>query len=145
MAHLAVFATGIVGMIAVCGWVTLSGCIHANATAADAWMFDAASLSAAMVLPWCSNLRWSDSIPSRFACLTSLWSYSLYLCHLAVFRVVWMAGRHSHFKGIGLIAVLAAYAVAAVVYYGFERPILRLRDRTPSRKPVSRGEFAVAL
>src|SRR4029078_10031683 len=62
------------------------------------------------------------------------WSYALYLCQLAVMRVMnaTFAGNARTFMGCSLQAILfvsLSIASAALVYRFYEAPILRLRDR----------------
>jgi peptidoglycan/LPS O-acetylase OafA/YrhL len=73
------------------------------------------------------------------------WSYALYLCQLAVMRVMGatFSGSAQTVAGCLLQAVMfmaASIACAALVYRFFEAPILRLRDRwtrdSKSRAPV---------
>jgi peptidoglycan/LPS O-acetylase OafA/YrhL len=60
--------------------------------------------------------------------------------------LAWCDSIPSRFAHFTSVAVIAAYAVAAAVYYGFERQILRWRDRIPRRKPVERSsEVAAAV
>jgi peptidoglycan/LPS O-acetylase OafA/YrhL len=138
---------GIAGIVGVALWVTMSGCMYTNATPVDALMFDAASFCCAIALPFCSTIEWSDSWISRAAVFTSLWSYSLYLCHIAVFHLVVMARSYIPQRGaVAILQWVAAYAVAAAVFYGFERPILRLRDRlTEGRRAPKPIEVATAV
>jgi peptidoglycan/LPS O-acetylase OafA/YrhL len=70
------------------------------------------------------------------------WSYALYLCQLAVMRVMnaTFAGNARTFMGCSLQAILfvsLSIASAALVYRFYEAPILRLRDRW-TREPTSR-------
>ncbi|MFC5742541.1 acyltransferase family protein [Dyella tabacisoli] len=67
----------------------------------------------------------------------ALVSYSLYLSHKAVFHLVESAFGAS-FEGHGALA-FATYAIAtilggALLYYGVERPFLRLRERLGASK-----------
>jgi peptidoglycan/LPS O-acetylase OafA/YrhL len=69
----------------------------------------------------------------------SLWSYSLYLSHLAVIIVVERKLSHWPLHLRGIVAIVGAFAVSALVYHAFEAPILRLRDRIrprPARSAV---------
>lgn len=73
------------------------------------------------------------------------WSYALYLCQLAVMRVMnaTFAGNAQTVGGCllqALIFVALSIAAAALVYRFYEAPILRLRDRwtRESSAPASR-------
>ena len=78
-------------------------------------------------------------------------SYNLYLWHQLIARELLMhrwppyAGADAHDDrawqlAFAVVAPLAAIAVAGVVTYGFERPLLRLRRR----RPVPHGRLAAA-
>lgn len=71
------------------------------------------------------------------------WSYALYLCQLAVMRVMnaTFAGNAQTVGGCLLQAILfvaLSIGSAALVYRFYEAPILRLRDRW-TREPTARG------
>ena len=90
------------------------------------------SLGCALTLPFLSTwqvrpgplratFEWSSKI-----------SYALYLCHLPASRLLQHFGAPGGLAGL-LIFVATACAAATLVYYAFERPFLRLRDRLPRR------------
>jgi peptidoglycan/LPS O-acetylase OafA/YrhL len=63
-------------------------------------------------------------------------AYSLYLSHKMVFHAVQVAGSAWPRSLTLAVALLAALPVGAALYWGVERPFLRLRDRwrtTPAR------------
>ncbi|QEL18515.1 acyltransferase family protein [Limnoglobus roseus] len=104
----------------------------------DTLIFCAFSFSAALVVASASAsgsvLRFLD----RAALLTSLWSYSMYLCHIPVLIGLMSVARRLTMlypsvappREAWVAATVAAiYAVSAATYYGFESPILRMRDR----------------
>ena len=69
----------------------------------------------------------------------ALWSYALYLTHLPIMRVIYkldLAPTNTlGCYAMGVVFALLAIASAALVYRGFERPILNLRDRwVPARR-----------
>ena len=112
-------------------------------------LFSLFSASFAAFLPIAAN--WRDSgLPSSIASGVSAiarWSYALYLCQLAVMRVMneLYTGHAQSFAGC-LLQALAFMAIsiacAAFVYRWFEAPILRWRDRwtRPIRAPLAAGE-----
>lgn len=70
---------------------------------------------------------------------TALWSYALYLTHLAVLRVLvhafgWQPVTWRACVAQTLLALIAAFVAAAVIHHGVERPILRWRDRIAPRR-----------
>lgn len=68
------------------------------------------------------------------------WSYALYLCQLAIMRVMGATIAPARtFAGCllqALLFVALSIACAALVYRGFEGPILRWRDRVTRRAPA---------
>ena len=105
-------------------------------------LFSLISLSFAAFLPAASNWHRSG-LPSpvdNAVRAIARWSYALYLCQLAIMRVMdaTFAGNAQTFAGCLLQALLFAtlsIGCAALVYRCFEAPILRLRDRW-TREPT---------
>jgi peptidoglycan/LPS O-acetylase OafA/YrhL len=108
-------------------------------------LFSLISASFAALLPLAANWQRSglpapiESAVRRLA----RWSYALYLCQLAVMRVMdaTFAGRAQTFAGCLLQALMfmaLSIACAALVYRFFEAPILRWRDRL-TRRPADNG------
>ena len=103
-------------------------------------LFSLTSAAFALLLPWAE--RWSGtSLPvpiRRVLVLLALWSYSLYLCHLGLIRA-WseLVGAPASLGEAWMVALgfylPVSLLVAAAAFYGFERPILRLRDRLTHR------------
>jgi peptidoglycan/LPS O-acetylase OafA/YrhL len=94
----------------------------------DMFIFPAINIGCALALPLCSVVTWPSGVLGWITLRVSLWSYSLYLCHVAVITLVertqW-GGQATR----GIIALICCFAVAALIYHFFEAPILRLRDR----------------
>jgi peptidoglycan/LPS O-acetylase OafA/YrhL len=91
---------------------------------AVAWSF--ALLVASALSPASPLARWR--VPG--AQTLALWSYALYLTHKAVGHVVAQALPVGTPPALVLAAVTAAcLAVAALLYLGVERPVMRWRDR----------------
>jgi peptidoglycan/LPS O-acetylase OafA/YrhL len=91
----------------------------------------AASLGCVLLLPWASTCT---NLGSRMANETvgalARWSYSMYLVNLILSATV-LSHMQFHY---GTLVGVASYAgscvgASATIYYGFEAPILRWRDR----------------
>lgn len=110
-----------------------------TATPGDAWWFPSFNLSVALILPFCVGVQ---RFPAGLAAVTvrlSLWSYSMYLCHLPVMGFL---QKHLPLSRVPLAGTtfLVVVGVSATIYHCFESPILRLRDRwTAEGKRVSPG------
>jgi len=112
-------------------------------------LFSLISASFAAFLPLAANWR-TAGLPAaleRAVRAVARWSYALYLCQLAVMRVMnqLYTGHAQTFAGclVQAIAFVAlSIACAALVYRGFEAPILRWRDRwtRPGRPPLVAGQ-----
>ena len=99
-------------------------------------LFSLKSASLAALLPMAALWTRSNLAPAIEMGVRSLarWSYSLYLCQLAVLRVMFGlgAGKGNSFAVCLLQAicfVVLSIVVSAIVYRYFEAPILNLRDR----------------
>jgi peptidoglycan/LPS O-acetylase OafA/YrhL len=114
---------------------------------ARAGLFSLFSASFAAFLPAAANWHRSG-VPAPIENgirAIARWSYALYLCQLAVMRVMnaTFAGNAQSFAGCllqAIIFVVLSIASAALVYRFYEAPILRLRDRwtreSKSRAPA---------
>ncbi|HEX6831896.1 MAG TPA: acyltransferase [Rudaea sp.] len=111
-------------------------------------LFNLLSLGFAALLPFAAEWKRSGcpAIVENAIRKIALWSYALYLCQLAVMRVlVSILGWNGQSAAMCLLQAIAycllAIACAALVYYAFESPLLRLRDRwTTRRLPAARVE-----
>jgi peptidoglycan/LPS O-acetylase OafA/YrhL len=114
-------------------------------------LFSLKSASLAALLPAAAAWTRSHMAPAIEAAVRSLarWSYSLYLCQLAVLRVMFGfgAGQDDSFAiclAQSVCFVVLSIIVAAITYRYFESPILELRDRwvrpEPSPAAALRGE-----
>jgi peptidoglycan/LPS O-acetylase OafA/YrhL len=109
-------------------------------------LFSLISASFAAFLPLAANWRDAGVPPAleRAVRAVARWSYALYLCQLGVMRVMnaTFAGHAQTAAGC-LLQALAfmtlSIAVAALVYRGFEAPILRWRDRWTRGAAVAPG------
>lgn len=94
------------------------------------------SLGMALLLPFFSALRFERSNAlTRFVGFFAGISYSLYLYHVTVMTVLsHYPGKELQGWGAWAVAWTASIAVSAAVYYLFERPITRLRERIGRRE-----------
>jgi peptidoglycan/LPS O-acetylase OafA/YrhL len=84
-----------------------------------------------LLLPWASNCTHIGgrlfAVPIR---RIAQWSYSLYLVNLMLSSTVLSHMQFHYGTAVGIISYVAAcLASSAAIYYGFEAPILRWRDR----------------
>ena len=92
-----------------------------------------------LVLPWLTGLVARRTVLDHFIEKTSLYSYSIYLCHFPlIFLVKHFAsiGRASNDTTIALAIVVwlaLVYACSAAVFYWFEKPVSDLRERYTRR------------
>jgi peptidoglycan/LPS O-acetylase OafA/YrhL len=106
--------------------------------AARTHLFTLTSVGAMLCLPALAALH---SVPGKLAggaTRLSQWSYALYLVNVPVFTgcSVWLAGHvHDGFRQpatagwTAFTAVSLSLLASAALHYGYERPILRWRDR----------------
>lgn len=104
-------------------------------------LFNVLSISFAAFLPFAAEWKRSGlpGVVEGAIRKIALWSYALYLCQLAVMRVlVSIFGWSGRSVAVCLLQAIAycllAIACSALVYYSFESPILRLRDRWTTRR-----------
>ena len=107
---------------------------------ARTFLFNLIPASLAAMLPLAAEWRGGESSQIARICVRSiaLWSYSLYLCQLAVMRVMsllpWKPLTPAECLLGAVVFVTLSIACAAFVYHFFERPILRWRDRITARQ-----------
>jgi peptidoglycan/LPS O-acetylase OafA/YrhL len=106
-------------------------------------LFNLVSTSLAAMLPLAAEWR-SSGLPRIVnVCVRriALWSYSLYLCQLAVMRCMslssWKGSTAAQCLLGAMVFVVLSIACAAFVYHFFELPILRWRDRITQRSRVA--------
>jgi peptidoglycan/LPS O-acetylase OafA/YrhL len=91
----------------------------------------AVAVGCALLLPWastCSDL----GRPAANGLVRALarWSYSLYLVNLTVSTTVLSHLQFHYGTAVGILGYVGVcLAVSALLYHGFEAPILRWRDR----------------
>jgi len=85
------------------------------------------------------------ALTQRWLVYTGRISYGVYLIHVPIFICVSLAARRfwgtPHYSSVRqvlmvCVAFAAVYAVASISWFCFERPILRLKDKFRSGKPV---------
>ena len=92
-----------------------------------------------LALPWLTSLVMPRGVFDHFVEKTSLYSYSIYLCHFPLIFLVKHAMSVSRDATDATIFVAVAlwlasvYAVSAVVFYRFEKPVSDLRERYTRR------------
>ncbi len=106
---------------------------------ARTFFFSVTSLSVFCCLPALDTWREARGVTADAVRNVSLWSYSLYLCHLPVHHVLVSAFGDPETLGVSLgagriLAMTAAFvivsiAVSALTYRFFERPAMNLRER----------------
>lgn len=137
---------GVLGLVAA--WLLYVATTIDTSLVARTVLFSVVSASFAALLPLAEV--WEEPSWPRGTIVAvrqlALWSYALYLTHLPIMRVIYKLGlAPTNALGCYAIAVVfmvLAIASAALVYRGFERPILALRDRWVPARP--RGTDPVA-
>lgn len=112
----------------------------------DLFILPAINIGCALALPLFSVATWPSGLLGWITLRISLWSYSLYLCHVAVIMLVERARATTGWGQAtrGIVALVACFAVAALIYRCFEAPILRLRDRPRRAKALEATPVADA-
>ena len=130
---------GAVGLVAA--WLVYLATSIDTSIVARTLLFAIVSASFAAILPLAAV--WREPAWPRAAIVAvrqlALWSYALYLTHLPIMRIIYKLNL-APADPLGCYAIAVAFAVlaiasAAVVYRGFERPILALRDRWVPARP----------
>lgn len=92
-----------------------------------------------LALPWITSVAFRHGAVDQFVEKTSLYSYSIYLCHFPLifivrhFALIDGATSGGVMVPVVLTWLLAVYAVSAVVFHGFEKPVSDLRERFTRR------------
>ena len=92
-----------------------------------------------LIMPWLTALVARRTVFDQFIEKTSLYSYSIYLCHFPLIFIVKHVASVGRDTGDALLFAAVAvwlamvYALSAVVYYRFEKPVSDLRDRYTRR------------
>lgn len=92
-----------------------------------------------LALPWITSLVLRRDLLDRFVEKTSLYSYSIYLCHFPlIFIARHVASLSNESAGAIVFVTVAAwlfavYLVSALVFHGFEKPVSDLRERFTRR------------
>jgi peptidoglycan/LPS O-acetylase OafA/YrhL len=92
-----------------------------------------------LIMPWLTGLAGRRTVFDQFIEKTSLYSYSIYLCHFPLIFIVKHVASLSRDTGeavlVACVVVWLAlvYALSALVYYRFEKPVSDLRERYTRR------------
>ncbi|HET7097316.1 MAG TPA: acyltransferase [Casimicrobiaceae bacterium] len=130
---------GALGLLAA--WALYLATAIDTSVVARTLLFSIVSASFAAMLPLASVWLEPAWPPRAIAAVRrlALWSYALYLTHLPVMRVIYkldLAPANTlGCYAMGVIFAALSIASAALVYRGFERPILALRDRWVPAQP----------
>lgn len=137
---------GALGLIAA--WILYLATSIDTSVVARTLLFTVVSASFAALLPLAAV--WQEPAWPRSAIngvrQLALWSYALYLTHLPIMRVIYKLDLAPTdvlgCAAIAVVFVVLAIASAALVYRGFERPILALRDRWMPARPLRANPVA---
>ena len=137
-------ALGVAIFVVTCVWVARRYAAGTDddfaATRSDALIFYGFNLATALIIPTASAMKAAHRTFDGFFERTSLWSYSMYLSHIPILLgIKGLASRHHlHVPYIGLVVAfwIMTYVVSGSVYYGFELPIIGLRDRLTRQRTV---------
>jgi peptidoglycan/LPS O-acetylase OafA/YrhL len=141
-------AAGALGLFAA--WLIYLATTIDTSLVARTLLFTVVSASFAALLPLAAMWEEPAWPPRTIVAVRrlALWSYALYLTHLPIMRVIYKLDlAPSNLVGCLAIAVVfaaLAIASAALVYRGFERPILSLRDRWVPARPRAADRTATA-
>jgi peptidoglycan/LPS O-acetylase OafA/YrhL len=104
------------------------------------------SIAVLLTLPLMSNFRCSSGIVHRAVSFISLISYSMYLVNYALVRdiIVPLTMTNFTFPGVNwhrpyisyLLFWIFKFVLSALIYWYFEKPILKWRDRKKVSKEV---------
>jgi len=132
-------AAGALGLVVA--WLVYLATAIDTSLVARTLLFAIVSASFAALLPLAAVWRepaWPPRVIASVRRL-ALWSYALYLTHLPIMRVIYKLdlAPSSLFGCLvtGVVFAALSIAAAALVYRGFERPILAMRDRWVPARP----------
>lgn len=135
-------ALALIGLL----WLTHALLTHHVSVWLKGGLFSLASIGLALTLPWWANhgqrlMPW-QRVRASITQL-SLISYSLYLFHLSVIiPLMRLPSVERHLQGWPAVGVylLLSLALATLVYYVYERPMTRQRERFTKRPPPASNE-----
>jgi peptidoglycan/LPS O-acetylase OafA/YrhL len=112
----------------------------------DLFLTTAPALGVMLMLPWISGLRAPRAHGARWVhgavTRVSNWTYSLYLCHLPILLLLvyvarqWLADVGAALWWLIPLWLVLIFVVAALLFWGFERPVTRWRERLTRAVPA---------
>lgn len=139
--HHRALALALVGVAGIAGCAALFLSVDPDhSLAARSLLFSLTPLSCALLLPWAAGCR-TLGLPGpaeRGIVQLAVLSYALYLVHMIIVRawLDWAAPPQDPAEVALRLALYATGSLAGawVLYRGFERPVLKLRDRWVPRE-----------
>lgn len=130
--HFIYFLAGMIGLFLCMVFYKTAQPIH------ELYLLILAPLSCALLLPLLTHISISKLVFQPFKKVIeniSLWSYSIYLCHIPILMTVYlfMTPFPKSFVLIVIIKFLGLFLtffIASFIYKKFEKPILRLRPKS---------------
>ena len=98
--------------------------------------FSFTSFAAALLLPVLDSWTTSRAPGSRVIVRISVWSYSLYFVNVPVFALLFELYHGTARVFCATAFLLVSVSLAALIYRFYEKPIMNLRERTPTRRHV---------
>lgn len=99
-------------------------------TKLDTFWFYGFDGTCALMLPFLSSIPACSGFPKRLIMASSLWSYSIYLSHMAIMVLLTrLAGNKFPVFAMALTALGSVFLCSWMLYTWFELPVLKLRDK----------------
>lgn len=122
------FGAGAALMVFILSYRAAAGTIYSQVI-----YFSLAAVASMLLLPVASNVKAGNGVMARAITHISLVSYSMYLINFSLVAEV-IRDQFAPHGGVDGLVKYAAYWVivivgATVLYYGFEKPVMDLRDR----------------
>jgi peptidoglycan/LPS O-acetylase OafA/YrhL len=144
----------LIGFLAVVIALVLKDSGYANGSVlVRTFLLPMVSVGFALFLPFCSTLSWPKGLLERGVRNISLWSYSLYLVHVAALEIFLVLRAKLKISGSLLVDgtlfvlwMIACVVASAIIYRYFEKPMTDLRDSvTRSRVSTDQLSSSVAI
>jgi len=133
-----IFQAKVVVVLVVAGAVSISGYVFWSMAAKTAilspvMVFLLLPMIFSLLIPSVMKMDLRIGIIRGLVTRTSVWSYSLYLCHIPVFKIFHLLGSESLQDGykvfMKVAAIACSFVVAAITYTVVEKPIMALRPK----------------